>query len=76
MRLFGITQLINAVLYILVKIGLLDGNINATLYIVSLICWFLGALSLNRAWEQKKISHKIFMILSHASLFFVASIPY
>mgnify|MGYP001283673074 FL=1 len=76
MKFFGITQFVNAGLFLLVKFGSLDGWPSAALYIAALICWFLGARLLNRAWEQKEISHKTLMILSHASLLFAASMPY
>ena len=33
-------------------------------FIIAAVCWLVGALALNRSWEQGKISHKNLMIVS------------
>ena len=51
-------------------------KLNPLFFIIAAVCWLVGALALNRSWEQGKISHKNLMILTNASLLFVASMPY
>ncbi len=76
MKLFGLLQLINVGLYFLVKINIYGEKLNPLFFIIAAVCWLVGALALNRSWEQGKISHKNLMILTNASLLFVASMPY
>ena len=76
MKLFGLMQLLNVVLYSLVKSNTFDSNMSPIFYIIALVCWLIGAFSLNHSWEQGNVSHRNLMILTNASLFFVASMPY
>ena len=64
MKLFGLLQLINVGLYFLVKINIYGEKLNPLFFIIAAVCWLVGALALNRSWEQGKISRKNLMIVS------------
>ena len=76
MRFQSLTLLIDIIIYFIVKFKVFDGGVNAILFFVAVGCWFLGTLSLNQDWKLGKISHRNFMIISHGTLLFVASMPY
>lgn len=76
MKLFGLMQLLNVALYFLVKSNTFVSNMSSIFYIIALVCWLIGAFSLNHSWEQGNVSHRNLMILTNASLFFAASMPY
>ena len=76
MRIYSLTLLIDIVIYFIVKFRVFDGYVNVILFLVAAICWFFGSLSLNQDWKLGKISHRNFMIISHGTLFFVASMAY
>ena len=63
-KLFGLLQLINVGLYFLVKINIYGEKLNPLFFIIAAVCWLVGALALNRSWEQGKISRKNLMIVS------------